>query len=93
VVATGSDKAIAAIMKWSSREDWLEQREAVVEEHLGPICEGLELSPLEISDFLGSEGFGQLMGCAFEDFLTCRFEPDQRNVISARKNGGDRLSR
>ena len=50
MVATGSDKAIAAIMKWSSREDWLEQREAVVEEHLGPICEGLELSPLEISD-------------------------------------------
>jgi hypothetical protein len=81
VVAAGSDKAIAAIMKWSTREEWLEQRQAVAEEHLGPICEGLELSPLEISDVLGREGFGQLMGCAFEDFLTCRFEPDQRNVV------------
>jgi hypothetical protein len=81
VAAAGSGKAIAAIMMWSTREEWLEQRQAVAEEHLGPICEGLELSPLEISDLLGGEGFGQLMGCAFEDFLTCRFEPDQRNVV------------
>jgi hypothetical protein len=80
-MAAGSDKAIAAIMKRSSREDWREQRETVVEEHLGPVCEGLDLTPLEISDLLGSAGFAQLMGCAFEDFLTCRFEPEQRNVI------------
>ena len=75
-MAAGSDKAIAAIMKWSTRDDWREQRDAVVEEHIGPICEGLELSPQEISEVLGGQGFGQLMGCAFEDFLTCRFEPD-----------------
>jgi len=80
-MATASDKAIAAVMKWSTREEWLERRQAVVEEHLGPICDGFELSPLEISDALGEQGFAQLMGCAFEDFLTCRFEPDQRNII------------
>jgi hypothetical protein len=80
-MAAGSDKAIATIMKWSTRDDWREQRDAVVEEHIGPICEGLELSPQEISEVLGGQGFGQLMGCAFEDFLTCRFEPDQRNIV------------
>lgn len=79
--ATGSDKAIAAIMKWSTREDWVERRETVVEDHLGPLCDAFKLSPLEISEVLGREGFGQLMGCAFEDFLTCRFEPDQRNIV------------
>ena len=56
-------------------------RQAVGEEHLGPVCDGFELSPLEISDALGEQGFARLMGCAFEDFLTCRFEPDQRNIV------------
>ena len=46
--AVGSDKAILAIMTWSDREEWRDRREKVVEDHLGPVSDALELTPDEI---------------------------------------------
>lgn len=79
--AVGSDKAFLAIMEWSSRDDWQADRERVVGDHLGPVCDALELSPDQIADVLGNAPFFQVMACVLEDFLTCEFEPDQRNVV------------
>jgi hypothetical protein len=79
--AVGSDKAILAIMTWSDREEWRDRRETVVEDHLGPVSDALELTPDEIVEAAGDRAIDQIVAFAFEDFLTCDFEPDQQNVV------------
>jgi hypothetical protein len=79
--AVGSDKAILAIMTWSDKEEWRDRRETVVEDHLGPVSGALELTPDEIVEAAGDRAIGQIVAFAFEDFLTCNFEPDQQNVV------------
>jgi hypothetical protein len=79
--AVGSDKAILAIMTWSDREEWRDRRETVVEDHLGPVSDALELTPEEIVEAAGDRAIHQIVAFAFEDFLTCNFEPDQQNVV------------
>ena len=75
------DKAIAAIMKWAQREEWRDRLDAIVADHLEPAFEQFDLGPDELPDLLGPDGYTQLIGSAFEDFVTCDFEPDGRNVI------------
>jgi hypothetical protein len=79
--APGSDKAIGAIMKWSERDDWSEQLAQVFADHFGPVLEDFEMTIEKVTDVLGPEGFMPLFGCALEDFTTCNFEPDERNVV------------
>ena len=76
--ALGADKAVAAIMKWSEREDWREQRTTVFADHFGAVLEDFEMTVEEVIDTLGSGAFMQLVGCALEDFMTCNFEPDEQ---------------
>jgi hypothetical protein len=79
--APGSEKAVGAIMKWSERDDWSEQLATVFADHFGPVLEDFGMTIEELMDVLKPEGFMPLFGCAFEDFTTCSFEPDQRNVV------------
>jgi hypothetical protein len=79
--ALGSDKAIAAIMKWSERDDWRERHITVFGDHVGPVLDDFEMTIEEVIDVLEPGGFMQLFGCAFEDFVTCDFAPDERNVV------------
>jgi hypothetical protein len=79
--APGSDKAIGAIMKWSQRDDWSEQLASVCADHFGPVLEDFKLTLEQVIDVLEPEGFMPLFGCALEDFTTCNFEPDERNVV------------
>jgi hypothetical protein len=79
--ASGSDQAIAAILKWSGREGWREQFDAVIAAHLAPTCEAAGVTPDELPELLGEHAYVQLIGCALEDFMTCDFEPDGRNVV------------
>ena len=79
--ASGSDQAIAAILKWSGREGWREQFDAVIAAHLAPTCEAAGVTPDELPELLGEHAYVQLIGCALEDFVTCDFEPDGRNVV------------
>ena len=79
--ALGSDKAVGAIMKWSERDDWRERRTTVFADHFGPVLEDFEITMDEVIDTLGSGAFMQLLGCALEDFVTCNFEPDERNIV------------
>jgi hypothetical protein len=79
--APGSDKAIGAIVKWAEREDWSEPLASVFADHFGPVLEDFQITMEQLIDLLKPEGFMPLFGCAFEDFTTCNFEPDGRNVV------------
>jgi hypothetical protein len=79
--APGLDKAIGAIMKWSERDEWSERRATVFADHFGPVLEDFEMTMEEVIDVFGREGFMPLFGCALEDFMTCNFDPDGRNVV------------
>ncbi len=79
--ASGSDQAVAAILKWSGREGWRERFDAVIAAHLAPACEAAGVAPDELPELLGGDAYAQLIGCALEDFATCDFEPDGRNLV------------
>ena len=68
-------------MKWAQREEWRDRLDAIIADHLEPAFEEFDLEPDELPDLLGQGAYAQLIGCAFEDFVTCDFEPDGRNVI------------
>jgi hypothetical protein len=79
------------LIKWLARKDWKPLLEEVMTEHFGPAMAAFDLEFEEISAVLGGNWGMTLWGCAFEDFLTRRFEPDGRNVVEAylRQRGGN----
>src|SRR4051794_4488558 len=79
--AAGSDRAIAAVMQWAAREEWRGWLEDVIADHLAPACLAAGVAPDELPDLLGEDAHAQLIGCAFEDFLTREFEPDGRSIV------------
>ena len=79
--ASGSGRAIAAVMQWAAREEWRGWLEDVIAAHLAPACEAAGVTPDELPDLLGEDAHAQLIGCAFEDFLTREFGPDGRNIV------------
>ena len=79
--ASAHDKAIAAVMKWAQREEWRDRLDTLIADHLEPACEAFDLDPDELPDLLGPGAYAQLIGCAFEDFLTCDFEPGGHNIV------------
>jgi hypothetical protein len=50
-------------------------------EHFGPAMEAFDLDSEEIGAILGEHWAMTLFACAFEDLLTCEFEPDGGNVV------------
>ncbi len=72
---------LSNIIKWVGQEDWRPLLEEVMDEHLGPALEAFDLEFEEIDEALGGNWSMTLWGCAFEDFLTRRFEPDGRNPV------------
>src|SRR4051794_9831620 len=79
--ASGSDRAIAAVMQWAAREEWRGWLEDVIADHLAPACLAAGVAPDELPDLLGEDAHAQLIGCAFEDFLTREFGPGGRNIV------------
>jgi hypothetical protein len=77
------DKAITHIMDWAAREDWVETRAAVFDEHFGAVCRQFDLSREDLYRTLEAQDcMGMLFGWAFEDSLARTYEPDERNVIA-----------
>jgi hypothetical protein len=74
---------LSKLIKWLSREDWRPLLEEVMDEHFGPAMEAFDLEFEEIDEVLSGTWATTLWGCAFEDFLTRRFEPDGRNPVEA----------
>ncbi|WP_275187204.1 hypothetical protein [Bradyrhizobium sp. CSA112] len=63
------------------REEWRDQFEAVLEEHVLPTCEETDLEPGDILSIVGKDLFmSTVWACAFEDMLTREFD-DGSNIV------------
>jgi len=78
--APGSEKAIGAIAKWARRDEWREERDLVLDAHVGPLLEAADLPMDYLAELLG-DAFTTLLGVAFEDFICCDFGPEGRNIV------------
>ncbi|MCI0505099.1 MAG: hypothetical protein L0Z73_03215 [Gammaproteobacteria bacterium] len=77
-----TDKAIRNIMQYSEREEWLYDQQAVFASHLDPVCQRLGCSQEELFGELAERGYhGMQFAMMFEDFLSRRIPPDNRNII------------
>lgn len=80
---------LSGLMKWTAQGEWRSRRDDVQAEHFAPAVTEFGLDFGEIGDALGGTWGQTLWGCAFEDFLTRRFDPGAENPVEAymRRNG------
>ncbi|MGB5305378.1 MAG: hypothetical protein WBO57_03980, partial [Gammaproteobacteria bacterium] len=77
-----TDKAIRNLMNWASRPEWSDEQASVFNAHLAPICDRVGISQEELVQELEEHGYGgMLFGMMFEDFISRRLPPDDRNII------------
>ena len=77
-----TDKAIRNIMNWADRPEWLDEQAAVFDAHLAPVCDRIDTNQEELGKELTEHGYGgMLFGMMFEDFLSRRLSPDDKNII------------
>ena len=69
---------MSALVKFLGRDDWAIEFDEVMGDHFWPVMDAFDLDHDEISEVVGSHWAMTLWGCAFEDFLTQAFEPDNR---------------
>lgn len=74
---------LSDLIKWTARDAWRSHVDDVMAEHFEPAMEAFGLEFEEIDEALGGNWGGTLWGCAFEDFLTRRFGPDDQNPVEA----------
>ena len=76
------DKAIRNIMNWADRHEWADELATVLDAHLARVCDHFGISREELSHELAEHGYGDILfGVMFEDFLSRRLPPDDRNII------------
>jgi hypothetical protein len=79
---SATDKAIRNIMNWAARPEWSDEQTIVFDTHLNPLCDRIGISQEELGDELAENGYsGMLFGIMFEDFLSRRLAPDDRNIV------------
>jgi hypothetical protein len=72
---------LQGLIKWSTRDPWVDRFEQTLEDHLAPTAEETGLEYDDIVAMIGEDRFmGTAWACAFEDFLTREFE-DGENAI------------
>ena len=77
-----TDKAIRNIMGWADRPEWLEQRSALLDAHLAPVCEQFGISREELGQQIQDYDYGgMLFGIMFEDLLSRRLPPEDKNIV------------
>jgi len=81
MAAPGSEQAIVSITRWAGRDEWRELLDAIIEAHFGPVLGAADPPVEDLPDLLGQD-FSALFACVLEDFVTCDFGPDQRNIIA-----------
>jgi hypothetical protein len=64
--------SIEGLVKWSQREEWRDDLDAVIERHIGPACRGAEIEVHELTEIIGPDSMMPLWGCAFEDLVSSR---------------------
>jgi hypothetical protein len=61
--------SIQGLIKWSQREEWSDDFEAVFERHVGSACNGAGVGLEQLGQIIGDQWMSTLWGCAFEDFV------------------------
>ena len=80
--SSDTDKAIRNIMKWAARPEWSDEQATVFDAHLSPLCDRIGISQEELAEELAEHGYnGMLFGIMFEDFLSRRLPPDDKNIV------------
>jgi hypothetical protein len=72
---------LSRIIKFATREDWGEALHDALSDHVGAAMEEFNLEFDEIGDIVSDHYAGVLFGCALEDLMTRRFEPDGENLV------------
>ncbi len=77
-----TDKAIRNIMNWADGPEWSDERAAVFDAHLAPVCDQIGISREELGQELAEHGYdGMLFGVMWEDFFSRSPSPDDKNII------------
>lgn len=74
---------LSDLIKWTARDEWRSHVDDVMAEHFTPAMEAFGLEFEQIDEALGGNWGRTLWGCAFEDFLTRRFGPDNQTPVEA----------
>ncbi len=76
------DKAIRNIMQWADRPEWVDVHADIIDAHLGPVCDRMDITLEELKEELTEYEYdGMLFGIMFEDTLCRHFPPDGRNIV------------
>lgn len=72
---------LSGIMKYAARDEWNPDLTEALGDHFGMAMEEFEVEIEDIGDILGEHWAMTLFGAAFEDLLTRRLEPGNRNLV------------
>jgi hypothetical protein len=72
---------LSRIIKFATRDDWSDALQDALDDHVGGAMEEFDLEFEEISAIVSEHYAGVLFGCALEDLMTRRFEPDGENLV------------
>jgi hypothetical protein len=76
------DKAVRNIKNWADRSEWSDKLTTVFNAHLAPVCELIDISLDELNQIIVERDYGgMLFGVMFEDFLSRRLSPSNKNII------------
>lgn len=76
------DKAVRNIKNWADRSEWSNERAIVFDEHFETVREYADISPDDFHlNIVESDYGGMLFGIIFEDFLSRRLAPDNKNIV------------
>lgn len=74
---------LSRLMKFLRQEEWAERFDDVQEEHFGEAFDAFDVDFEALEELIGPQTTATLWGCAFEDLMTRRFEPDGANLVDA----------
>ena len=72
---------LSRIVKFATRDDWSDALQDALDDHVGGAMEEFDLEFEEISAIVSEHYAGVLFGCALEDLMTRRFDPDGENLV------------
>ena len=76
------DRAVRNMKNWADGSEWSDELATVFDAHLASVCELIDMSPEELRQkIVESDYGGMLFGMMFEDFLSRRLSPSNKNII------------
>ena len=72
---------LSRIIKFATRDDWSDALQDALGDHVGVAMQEFDLEFEEIGELVSNHYAGVLFGCALEDLMTRRFEPDDQNLV------------